>query len=169
VLDAIAEGLTAAEAAACAGMGRRAQFLIGAPQDAIVRLFLWAVVWLSFVVGAVILLVVFQLRFLPYRSISVTYVHRATLLLDLVLLALFWPPISRGSRSPQNRYALWRLTAAGLVGVVLVAFSTLVVTVPGEPWVDQGDFGMFTRSLSLVGERLVEHDEDKLSKVSRTS
>jgi hypothetical protein len=52
------------------------QSLIGGPQDGIVRLFLRAVVLLSFVVGPVLLLLGFQLRFLPYHSIEVTYVHR---------------------------------------------------------------------------------------------
>ena len=143
------------------------QFLIGAPQDGVVRLFLRAVVSLSFVVGPIILLVGFQLRFLPYHSVPVTYAHRATLLLDIVLLALIWPRISGGSRLPRNRCALGRLAAAGL-GVVLVAFSVLVATVPGERWLDQGDWGMFSRRLVLAGERLIEPDEDKLSKLSRT-
>lgn len=67
------------------------QFLIGALQDGIVRLFLRAVVLLSFVVGPVFLLLAFQLRFLPYHNVPVTYVHRVTLLLDLVLLVLLWP------------------------------------------------------------------------------
>jgi hypothetical protein len=153
------------------------QFLIGAPQDGVVRLFLRAVVWLSFVVGPIILLVGFQLRFLPYHSVPVTYVHRVTLLLDIVLLALVWPRISRGSRSPRDLYALGRFAAAGLVGVVLLAFSIVVATVPGEwredqgdwgAWEDQGVLGMFSRNLRLRLQRLVEPDEDKLSKLSFT-
>ena len=79
------------------------QFLIGAPQDLIVRLFLRAVVLLSFVVGPVLLLLGFQLRFLPYHSIPVTYAHRVTLLLDLVLLLLLW---HRKLRVLHGRHAL---------------------------------------------------------------
>jgi hypothetical protein len=74
------------------------QFLIGAPQDGIVRWFLHAGVLLSFVVGPVLLLLGFQLRFLPYHSVEVTYVHRVSVLLDLVLLLLLWPKISRRAR-----------------------------------------------------------------------
>src|SRR5215469_3987275 len=71
------------------------QSLIDAPQDAIVRLFLRAVVMLSFVIGPILLLLGFQLRFLPYHNVPVTYVHRVALLIDLVLLLLLWPQISR--------------------------------------------------------------------------
>jgi hypothetical protein len=93
------------------------QFLIGVPQDGIVRFFVWLVVWLSFVIGPLLLLLGFQLRFLPYHSIPATYVHRLALLFDLALLALLWPKISRsGAQSVEAlpaRVASWRFLAAG--------------------------------------------------------
>jgi hypothetical protein len=152
------------------------QFLIGMPQDRIVRLFLRMVVWLSFLVGPVLLLLGFQLRFLPYHNVPVTYVHRAVLLLDLTLLLLLWPRISRSGVRPtqvlNGHSALWRFAGPGLCGAVLVVFSLLIATVPGEP-TDQDvknftQLYLFSRSLSLPGERLVEPDEDKLSKLAQT-
>jgi hypothetical protein len=80
------------------------QYLIGVPQDRIVRLFLRMVVWLSFVVGPVLLLLGFQLRFLRYHNVPVTYVHRVVLLLDIVLLLLFWPKISRSGSRPVRAF-----------------------------------------------------------------
>jgi uncharacterized protein YjbI with pentapeptide repeats len=152
------------------------QFLIGAPQDGIVRLFLLAVVWLSFVVGPVLLLLGFQLRFLPYHNIPVTYVHRIVLLLDLVMLLMLWPKISRSSvrqaKPARNWRAFCRVGAAVLISVLLSGFSTFVATVPGE-WVNQPqlhdwDWRLFSQNLSLTGQRLVEPDEDKLKKLAVT-
>jgi uncharacterized protein YjbI with pentapeptide repeats len=112
------------------------QSLIGAPQYGIVRLFLRAVVWLSFVVGPVLLLLGFQLRFLPYHSIPVTYVHRVTLLFDLALLLFLWPKISRGWVKHADASHGWktrcRMGVALSVSVLLIAFSALVATVPEE-------------------------------------
>jgi hypothetical protein len=154
------------------------QFLIGVPQDRIVRLFLRVVVWLSFVIGPVLLLLGFQLRFLPYHSIPVTYVHRLALLSDLVLLTLFWPKISRSGGQPvqalPERCAFWLLGAVGLGGVALVAFSLLIATVPGEQIDQRRSWSrslldrVASKSLVLVGEQLVEPDEDKLKKLTRT-
>src|SRR5262245_48963152 len=112
------------------------QALIGAHQDRIVRLFLRAVVLLSFVIGPVLLLLGFQLRFLPYHSIEVTYVHRVTLLLDLVLLLLLWPKISQGlvqqAKPLRDWRAFYRVGVAVLISVLLGGFSAFVMTVPGE-------------------------------------
>src|SRR5215469_11217009 len=139
------------------------QFLIGAPQDGIVRLFLLAVVWLSFVVGPVLLLLGFQLRFLPYHNIPVTYAHRVTLLLDLVLLLLLWPKISRRHARQTKSLSDWRVFyhvgVAVLVSVLLGGFSAFVATVP-EEWLDRPqlrvrNWRLFSQSLWLPGERLV--------------
>jgi hypothetical protein len=175
------------------------QFLIGAPQDRIVRAALRVAVWLSFVGGPVLLLLGFQLRFLPYHSIEVTYVHRVVLLLDLVLLLLLWPKISRRSaqqaRAPDWK-AFCRVGVAASTSIVLVAFSVFFATVPGE----QTELVSIDEALSdrdaemhgspphallhrlhnlevklislpilvLISERLIEPDEDKLSKLAVT-
>jgi hypothetical protein len=152
------------------------QSLIGAPQDGIVRLFLRAVVSLSFVVGPVLLLLGFQLRFLPYHSIPVTYVHRVALLLDLVLLLLLWPKMSRGrvqrAAMPRDWKAFCRVGVTVATSVLLAAFSVLVATVPGEladrPRLHDSDARLFGQRLWLSGERLVELDEDRLKRLTVT-
>jgi len=151
------------------------QFLISAPQNGIVRLFLRAVVWLSFVVGPVLLLLGFQLPFLPYHSIGVTYVHRTTLLLDLVILLLLWPQISRGRVQPVELLHGWkvfcRVGVAVLISGLLGGFSVLVATVLGEladqPRLRDWDGGLLSQNLWLPDERL-EPDEDKLAKLTVT-
>jgi hypothetical protein len=151
------------------------QFLIGAPQDGIVLLFLRAVVWLSFVVGPVLLLLGFQLRFLPYHNILVTYVHRVVLLLDLLMLLLFWPKISH--REAQQAKPLRNWKALCRVGAIILitglgGFSAFVATVPGErlnqPWLRDWDWRLFSQDLDLPSERLVESDKDKLEKLDVT-
>src|SRR3954470_19040188 len=69
------------------------QFLIGVPQEKFIRLFLWAVVWLSFVVGPILLLFGFEIQFLPYRNYFITDRHRFEVTTDLIVLALLWPKI----------------------------------------------------------------------------
>ena len=58
------------------------QVLIGADQDRILRWFLQAAVLLSFVIGPLLLLGAFGLRFRPYRSHPVTDVQLGRVLLD---------------------------------------------------------------------------------------
>ena len=119
------------------------QSLIGAPQDAIVRWFLRIVVLLSFVVGPVLLLLGFQLRFLPYHSVGVTYLHRAALLLDLAMLLLLWPKISRRSvERPRNWKALCRVGFAVLISVLLGGFSAFVA-------LRDGDWPLLSQNLDL--------------------
>jgi uncharacterized protein YjbI with pentapeptide repeats len=148
------------------------QALIGAPQDGVVRWFLRAAVWLSFVVGPVLLLLGFQLRFLPYHSVEVTYVHRAALLLDLVMLLLLWPKISRRALEPRDWKAFCRVGAVGFIGVLLGGFSAFVATVPDElvnqPLLNKWRLRLFSQSISISGERLVEPDEAKLKNLAVT-
>jgi hypothetical protein len=101
-------------------------FLIGAPQDMTVRLFLYAVVLLSFVAGPVLLLLSFQLRFLPYHNVQVTYAHRGALLLDVIMLLLLWPRVSRSSapraKLARNWKALCRVGVAALISAMTGRF-----------------------------------------------
>src|SRR3954454_18624166 len=61
------------------------RLLLGGPDRFLPRFFLGATVWLTLLVGPVLLLVFFQLRFLPYHAEGTTWVHRMVLLVDLVL------------------------------------------------------------------------------------
>jgi hypothetical protein len=139
-----------------------------------------------FVIGPLFLLLGFQLRFLPYHSITATYVHRLTLLFDLGLLALLWPKISRsGARSVQAlpaRVASWRFVAAGSSVVALLVFSLLFATVPQEltdqrhslsphsAYSDRLGFvdWIAAQRITIRGEQPVEPNADKLSKLART-
>ena len=62
-------------------------FLIG-PKDLREGAFgvaLRAIAWISLVIGPVLLLLLIQLKFLPYHYWPITWIHRSTLLADLIL------------------------------------------------------------------------------------
>jgi Pentapeptide repeats (8 copies) len=134
------------------------QFLIGAPQETTVRWFLRAVVWLSFVIGPLLLLFGFQFRFLPYHSLLVVNVHQVALMLDLALLLWFWPKISRGrvQQAPGPRAKFWRIVFACGIFIVLGVIDSVAIVHEAS------------HALVLENERLVEQDEDKLSKLAVT-
>jgi hypothetical protein len=105
---------------------------------------------MSFFLGPVLLLLGFELRFLPYHSLLVTTVQQVMLVLDMVVLALLWPKITR-TRVRQGRAFQtpgWSVAAAVLLG----AMSILVAQLPSS-------------RLVVANLRLVEPDEDKLSKL----
>jgi len=86
------------------------QFLAG-PEDireGLLGLLLKAVAWVSLVIGPVLLLLLIQVRFLPYHLEWLTWVHRLAILADVVLLWLLWPAVLH-SRSRL----LWRLERTG--------------------------------------------------------
>jgi hypothetical protein len=51
---------------------------------------------ISLVAGPIALLVLFQLQFLAYHDEWITVWQRIAILIDLILLWILWPPISRG-------------------------------------------------------------------------
>jgi uncharacterized protein YjbI with pentapeptide repeats len=96
-------------------------------------------VWVTLVVGPLVLLLAFQIRFLPYHHEYMTWAHRAFLLVDLALAWIFWPLI-RASR-PRLRRLLPtfdlqhtpRAIGSIALSAMLMFFSLGVATFPGEP------------------------------------
>jgi hypothetical protein len=66
------------------------------------------VAWVSLVTGPVLLLLLIQVRFLPYHLEWLTWVHRLAILADVILLWLLWAAVLN-SRSKL----LWRLERRG--------------------------------------------------------
>lgn len=146
------------------------QSLIGVPQDWIVRLFLRIVVWLSFLVGPVLLLLGFEFRFLPYHSILAIIVQQVTLSLDLVLLLLLWPKITRTN---VRQLQPWREVLAffgwGFAILCSAAIGIIGITIPLGIRTVFPMQGYLPEAILVLGnERLVEPDEDKLSRLTVT-
>jgi hypothetical protein len=126
--------------------------LIGRHRYRRMRLLLGLMVYVTMLLFPLILLLWAQIRFLPYHNETITWSHRAVVLLDLVLLWLFWltimlPAGQAGSAFPiltqwqQTRAATrrrlrfkrlrWSLGLTGM-SLVVLAFSFFVAVIPQE-------------------------------------
>lgn len=138
-----------------------------------------AMAWVTLVVAPVILLLFFQIRFLPFHGEWITWWHRALILFDLVLVWALWPPLESGRRV---RLAIQAGRGAGVVAVMFVA--ALTVTIPGE-WLDRqggvsgpageagvgpggGSASWLVRSLVLPDEDFVSESDAVLDEVRFT-
>jgi uncharacterized protein YjbI with pentapeptide repeats len=94
------------------------------------------IAFITLVLAPIGLLVLFQLQFLAYHSVAITWWHRISVLVDIGLIWIFWPSISRG----ENIAAAWsivrrkggKVAAAAVGSLVLVALVFTVATYPGE-------------------------------------
>jgi uncharacterized protein YjbI with pentapeptide repeats len=133
---------------------------------------------ITLVIGPVLLLVFFLLRFLPYQDVATTHLHRALVAIDLAVLWVLMAPASITLRA---------ISALGSVAVM--AFCLTVATVRGEaldrPWpiatplrealffdgVLDPDTGRpppmpFSRVLILADERLIRETDADLARES---
>ncbi len=110
------------------------------------RFSLMALVWILMIMLPPVLLVMLQLGFLPFHDPTILFWHRAAVVIDLVLLWVFWPII----RSPNGRLKTWysqilwlfrwrRFSWLHLEAVLmtiltaaLLVFSWGLATLPGE-------------------------------------
>lgn len=94
-------------------------------------LILKIIVWMSVVVGPVVLLLFMQVQFLPYHHEVITWLHRIIVLLDLLLLWLLWPAVLE-RRSKIRFPRLWRHKIAALASLVPIGLAVMITTFPGE-------------------------------------
>jgi uncharacterized protein YjbI with pentapeptide repeats len=103
-----------------------------------VGLLLRLIIEISLVVGPIALLILFQLQFLPYHSEWITWWQRIALLIDLVLLWILWPRITRegntGLGSGDFRRVKVQVLLVGSIVPVLLVIT--VATFPGE-WLEE--------------------------------
>jgi uncharacterized protein YjbI with pentapeptide repeats len=89
----------------------------------------------TLVITPVLVLLVFQFKFLPYHSLLITWTLRLLILLDLIGVLVLW----RAARQP-GRDLTRRSLFQGWIGwpsaFALTAFSWIVLTFPGEPHAD---------------------------------
>jgi hypothetical protein len=86
--------------------------LVGRPARWRLRMLLGLMVLMTVVLLPLILLLWAQVRFLPYHDTAITWNHRAAVLVDLMLLWLFWPlmlPPGQRLTSAAPSHRLWRV------------------------------------------------------------
>jgi uncharacterized protein YjbI with pentapeptide repeats len=101
------------------------QFLAG-PREARtgrIRWLLRLITWISLIAGPILLLVFFQLKFLPYHNEVISWWQRLIVVADIVLLWVLWP----WTDFRRGKVVAWLV--ANLVPVLLV-FT--IATFPGE-------------------------------------
>jgi len=88
------------------------------------------VVWITLVGVPILLLLQFQLTFLPYHHNVVTWIHRLLIVADLTLIWFFWFAIY--NRGEFHRPKLRRHATAFACSIALILSSVVVVSYPGE-------------------------------------
>ena len=133
-----------------------------------------AMAWVTLVVAPVLLLLFFQLRFLPFHSEWTTWWHRGLLAVDIALMWALWPPLESG---PWIRTAIH--AARGIAAGVTLGFAVFLATIPDE-WADLGgrnlplraalfgdlsssDIGVDQQPATLFSRRLILPDQDFVS------
>jgi hypothetical protein len=116
------------------------QFLAG-PRDVrtgAMGFLLRLIAWISLILGPITLLVFFQLQFLPYHDVMMSWWQRLAVVLDAILLWVLWPSIARGAITGIRWRDFRRGEVAGLVilSVIPVLLVFTVATFPGE-WLDE--------------------------------
>ncbi len=117
------------------------QYLSGEAPSHFVRTVSGLILWLTAVALPLILLLCLQVRFLPYHSAEVTWLHRCAIIVDAALILELWPELSRSRRVRGRSVAGWRGlvrrlgSTRSLVGMMCgasVLFCLLVATIPAE-------------------------------------
>lgn len=155
-----------------------AQIFAGSPREreGLLGAFLRLMAWITLAIAPVLVLLTFQVKFLPYHSSFVTWTLRVLIALDLLGVLLLWPCVLDARRNVTWR-RLAQQPAALFTSLLLVLFAGLTVTFPGEPHTDWLRFGKkdplkcndllfgntFADRLSLEGEVLI--DTEKLAKI----
>ncbi len=114
------------------------QMMAGPPRSLLFTFTLDAMLWLSLSALPVLLLLFFQASFLPVHDVAMTWLHRLFVLFDvgvLLMIGLFLRAPDVGLVRALTQ-AFWRRplrTLSGGAGAVLVLFfSVVVLTIPGE-------------------------------------
>ena len=127
------------------------QMLVGKYRGWLDRSLFAVMVKSTLIVFPIALLLWTQVRFLPYHSILITWIHRSVVLGDLLLLLVLWPKI----RAPSGRWLNWlggtskygpvwkriasaifRICFFGALGLVVAMFSVSLATIP-EEWIEE--------------------------------
>ena len=107
------------------------QILAGPKPNRITNFLMRLIVYVTFTILPVITLLYFQIKFLPYHEVGITYWHRIAVILGILMLFLVTPII---------QHSLWARGWEAFLGALLIllitGFSWLIATVPNE-WMDR--------------------------------
>ena len=123
------------------------QILAGPEANRITRLMMQLIVYLTFAVLPIVTLLYFQIKFLPFHEVWITYWHRFAVILGFAMLILLTPIMQHAP--PKRKWDIrlgpqaeaWEASGRQVALVLLllpivVGFSWLIATVPDE-WIDR--------------------------------
>jgi hypothetical protein len=140
------------------------QILAGPEANRITRLMMQLIVYVTFAVLPIVTLLYFQIKFLPFHEVSITYWHRLAVVLGFAMLILLTPIMQHAP--PKRKWDIrlgpqaeaWEASGRQVALVLLllpivVGFSWLIATVPDE-WIDRrlGFVAPVTAGIGAEGE-----------------
>jgi uncharacterized protein YjbI with pentapeptide repeats len=140
-----------------------AQIFAGAPRErsGLLGALLRGMAVVTLAIAPLLVLIVFEFRFLAYHSHFVTPVHRILVLVDVVAVLLLWRAALDPQRDVVWRNVFERPTRASAAAIGVSVGASLAMTFPGE-W--HNVFGeCFGESLFVVRDTLI--DREKLEKI----
>ncbi len=144
---------------------------------------------ITLALAPVALLLMFEIKFLPYHSEAITWLHRGLLALDLALVWTLWPGYRRQGGERLWPQRSWWLVPTGVLSAIALVYAVLVATFPdermyvsthwlhGSTWFDENGTVQFrdrpnwyaliapVNTLDLHGEDLI--DDEKLAQIEK--
>jgi len=124
------------------------QIAAGPKPNLITKFMMQLIVYVTFAVLPIITLLYFQIKFLPYHDVSITYWHRIAVILGFAMLILL-TPLMQNTGPARRRWDIkvgpqaeaWEASGTQVFLVLLLlpivlGFSWLMATVPNE-WIDR--------------------------------
>jgi hypothetical protein len=87
---------------------------------------------ITLALAPVALLLMFEVKFLPYHSETITWWHRGLLALDLALVWTLWPGYRSGWGVRLWPKAAWWLVWPGFLSAVALTYAVMVAAFPDE-------------------------------------
>lgn len=111
-----------------------AQIFAGSPREreGVLGWLLRLMAWITLAIGPVLVLLVFQIKLLPYHDAAVTWTHRGLIAVDLLAILLLWTGAVDPKQEISARSLLRRPWIAATTAVCFLLWCALV-TLPGEP------------------------------------
>lgn len=109
-----------------------AQIFAGAPRErqGLIGNLLHLMAWITLAIAPILVLLTFELKFLPYHSHPVTWIHRVFIVAEIIVVFLLWPGILNAKRDIS-----WKILTKPLAIIAIalvVSLSWVFVNFPGE-------------------------------------
>ena len=91
-----------------------------------------AMALITLALAPVALMLMFEVKFLPYHSEKITWLHRGLLALDLGLVWTLWPGYRSGWGVRLRPKVAWWLIVPGIGSAAALAYAVAVATFPDE-------------------------------------